>query len=122
MLHAPQCLAGQSLASAHACVAPTSHRRARGTSERTTLQDRERSDSMAPVCEVAQLNGLLRRAVNLMRGVDIKMTPLGIGIGAISVIPVLKIFERCVRPAVALSLAACTALNGQSLLRCLHVW
>jgi hypothetical protein len=59
------------------------------------LQDRKRSDSMDPACDAAQLHGLLRRAIGLMRGLDICLTDESFKFSVISVIPVLKITEQC---------------------------
>jgi hypothetical protein len=83
----------ESTARAHACA-----------------QDRERSDSMAEACDAAQLNGLLRRAVNLMKGLEIALTPEGFSFAVLSVIPLLKIYERCdPRPCASCS-CTCTQL------------
>lgn len=59
------------------------------------MQDKDRSDSMDPACDAAKMHGLLRRAVALMKGLEIKLTPEGFAFSVISVIPILKISERC---------------------------
>ena len=59
------------------------------------LQNRDRSDSMDPACEAAQLNGLLRRAIRLMKGLEIKLDNTDFQFSVLSVIPVLKITEKC---------------------------
>lgn len=63
--------------------------------DEAVVQDKDRSDSMDPACDAAKMHGLLRRAVALMKGLEITLTPRGFTFAVISVIPVLKISERC---------------------------
>ena len=60
------------------------------------MQDKERSDSMMEACDAAQLNGLLRRAIGLMKGLEIECTTTSFRFSVISVMPLLKITERYV--------------------------
>ena len=53
---------------------------------------------MDEACDAAQLNGLLRRAIRLMKGLEIECTPALFRFSVISVIPILKITETCAAP------------------------
>jgi hypothetical protein len=65
------------------------------TTEQTCLQDKQRSDSMEPACDAANLHGLLRRAIGILRGIEILLTDETFKFSVLSPIPILKITEKC---------------------------
>jgi hypothetical protein len=58
------------------------------------VQDRKRSDSMDPACNAGKLNGLLRHAIKIMKGLKISLIADSFQVSVISVLPLLKITER----------------------------
>jgi hypothetical protein len=56
----------------------------------------ERSDAMDAAMDLVQLNGVIRRAVSLVRGVEIRHTAADIEIAVFSVLPMFKV--RAARP------------------------
>ena len=60
------------------------------------LQDRQRSDSMEGACDAAQLRGLMRHAIKVLKGLQITLTHEAFQFAVVSVVPILKIIERCV--------------------------
>jgi hypothetical protein len=59
------------------------------------MQDRARSDSLSRACDIMHLQGLMRHAVNILKGTRILLTRDTFHVAAVSVIPVIKIAERC---------------------------
>lgn len=58
------------------------------------MQDRQRSDSLAPLCDAMHMFGLLRHAIKILRGSHLRITPSSFDVTGVSVIPLLKIAER----------------------------
>lgn len=50
---------------------------------------------MEGACDAAQLNGLLRHAIKILRGLQIKLTADEFQFSVVSALPILKITERC---------------------------
>ena len=54
-------------------------------------QDGARSDSMDLVCDVMHLHGLFRKAVRLLRGMDVRVDSNTFQFAMFSVIPIFKV-------------------------------
>lgn len=54
-------------------------------------QDKAASDSMDPAMDLMGLNGLIRKAINLVRGVEIAITDDMFEMAVISIIPWFKV-------------------------------
>lgn len=59
------------------------------------MQDKQRSDSMTRACDIMKLQGLMRHAVKILKGTRILLTNETFHVAAVSVIPVIKVAERC---------------------------
>lgn len=59
------------------------------------VQDKQRSDSMTRACDIMHLQGLMRHAVKILKGTRILLTGETFHVAAVSVIPVIKVAERC---------------------------
>ncbi|GBF88035.1 hypothetical protein Rsub_00747 [Raphidocelis subcapitata] len=58
------------------------------------VKDKDASDSMEPAMDLIQLNGLVRQAVGLIRGVEVRQGGGDFEFSVLSVIPWFKITER----------------------------
>ncbi|KAK9915727.1 hypothetical protein WJX75_003301 [Coccomyxa subellipsoidea] len=58
------------------------------------IKDKAASDSMDPAMDLMGLNGLIRKAINLVRGVEIAITDDTFEMAIISVIPWFKVREK----------------------------
>ncbi|BDA44299.1 hypothetical protein COCOBI_05-4830 [Coccomyxa sp. Obi] len=58
------------------------------------IKDKAASDSMEPAMDLMRLNGLIRRAINLVKGVDITITEDVFEMAITSIIPWFKVRER----------------------------
>ena len=58
------------------------------------VQDKEASDSMEPAMNLMQLGGLIRRAVALVKGMDIRVSEDSFRFGITSVVPGFKVGSR----------------------------
>ena len=56
------------------------------------LQDKSASDSMDPAMDLMQLNGLIRKAIHLVTGAQIRVTEEEFEFAVTSVIPGFKVF------------------------------
>lgn len=66
-----------------------------GCTPTVAVQDRKRSDSLDPACDVMHLHGLIRQAIRLLKGIRLCLTDELFGVDAVSIIPGLKVCERC---------------------------
>ena len=58
------------------------------------VQDRKRSDSMRPACNLMRLDPVMRRSISLIRGVDIVLTEELFCVTVVSILSILKIAEQ----------------------------
>ena len=83
-----------------------------------TLQDKGASSSMEAAMDLMQLNGIIRRAINLVTGAQIHVDETMFEFAVTSIIPGFKVNSRTHRP---MTHAACTlVMSSHSEFRGVH--
>jgi hypothetical protein len=59
------------------------------------MQDRKASDSLDPAMDIMGMHGLIRHAVRIMKGIRLTLTEDEFDLVVVSVIPLLKVVEKC---------------------------